>query len=90
MPVACHTTLSVAPPTEHGECPDKGLGPDGPLDTTLISDPLRREAERGWAESERGAAKAKRQRQVKARARTKRRETARRQKDEIAHLKGKL
>jgi hypothetical protein len=58
--------------------------------TKLISDPLRREAEQKWAQSDRTAAKRSRRGEAKARARTQRRKTARGQRDEITRLKGKL
>jgi hypothetical protein len=57
---------------------------------TLISDPLRREAEQKWADSDQTAAKRARRGRARARARTRRQEVAKEQGQEIARLKGKL
>jgi hypothetical protein len=59
----------------------------------LISDPLRREAEQKWADSDRTAAKRSRQGRAKARAHARRQETARAVKEQVQEterLKGKL
>jgi hypothetical protein len=56
----------------------------------MASDPLRREAEESWAESEQIAVKRQRRGQAKTRARAKRRQSTKEQQDQIARLTDKL
>lgn len=58
--------------------------------TVMASDPLRREAENRWAESEQTAVKRQHRGKAKSRARAKRKESAKQQQDEIARLTEKL
>lgn len=56
----------------------------------LASEPLRKEAERRWAEADRVASQGAKRTQARARARAKRGEVAKAKDEEIASLKGKL
>ena len=54
------------------------------------SEPLRREAERRWAEADEAAAEGKRRTQKRAKARASRQDVLRKKDEEIARLKGEL
>jgi hypothetical protein len=62
---------------------------NGPMRST-VPNPLQREAERRWAESDKIAAKRQKRARVKTQARAKRREKADAQAAEIENLKKKL
>ena len=74
------------PTRAKSEAPQETRGPKGLPRGTLISEPLRREAERAWAESDRVASKGAR----RARARGKRRDVSHGKDVEIARLAGEL
>jgi hypothetical protein len=57
---------------------------------SLVTDPLRQEAERGWAESARQDAKGRRRKQARARALTKRHQNTREQEADVLRLKSQL
>jgi hypothetical protein len=63
---------------------------DGQARARFTSEPLRREAERGWEESDRSAAKGIERRNNKARAHKRRRQTTREKDQLIARLTQKV
>jgi hypothetical protein len=65
-------------------------GPKGSPDRPTVSEPLRQEAERRWAESDQAAVKRTRRTKARVQAHSERRQAARDKDEEIGRLRAEL